>query len=306
MYRFIMILAGAAALAGTPAYAQAPVAVQGEAAAGETVELPFAPPLGRTLRYRLVRERSGARGPERHEVHFNIAFRRVGADYVMSSLPLLPAGVPRPPESSPFALVVNRPTEFRIGENGEIIELLDLERHWEAAEAGLAELDRANPNPRAREAAAAVLRRIRAMPPDAQIELFSRNIAPVIGAAGATFPIGRELRDERTAPSIGGSLQQSSTESVTHVDDFMVRLVWRASVPSAELEARARALYGPNAPPGQGPAAFRVISNDVVQTYEVSRATGLTERFRSETVVVGEEQGQLRRSVDILTLELLP
>lgn len=310
MYCKIMILTAAAAFFAAPAAGRQPAdaaaATAAEAPGEAFVEIPFAPPLGRTLRYRLVRERIGRTTPQRHDVNFDISFRRSGADYVMSVRLILPPNLPPPDAASAIARVFTRPTEYRVSAQGEMLELLDLEGHWRDGERALAELGPAlGMDPRAREAAEAMVRQIRAMPPEAQLELFARHIAPVIAAAGGAYPLEGALTAEESAQSLMGAIQQSASVHVTGVDERVVRLSQRSSVSSAELEAQMRSLIASVGPPQQDPSQFRIISNDLVETYEVSRRTGLTERFRAEKVVVSEVNGERSRGVETITLELV-
>lgn len=305
-----MILAATAAFFAAPAAGRQPVDAAGATAAEapdeEFVEIPFAPPLGRTLRYRLVRERTGESGPQRHDLNFDISFRRSGADYVMSVRLIVPPNLPAPDAASAIARVLTRPTEYRVSAQGEMLELIDLEGHWRDGERALAELGPAlGMDPRARDAATAMVRQIRALPPEAQLELFARHIAPVIAAAGGAFPLEEALTAEGPAQSLVGAIQQSSSVRVTGVDGRIVRLSQRSSVSSAELEAQMRSLIASVGPPGQDPSRFRIISNDLVETYEVSRATGLTERFRAEKMVVSEVNGERSRGGETITLELV-
>lgn len=302
----IIILAAAAHLIGVRLPAEAAATTTAlQVAATEMVEIPFAPPLGRTLRYRMLRERTGSGPPRRDEANFDVTFRRSNREYVMSVRLALPRGLPPPDRLSAIAQVFNAPAEFRLSESGEMLELLNLERHWATADRALREIERARPiDVRARAAAAAMVDRMRAMPAEAQLELYARYVAPIVAAAGGAYPVGEAISAQGPAQSLVGPLQQRSTARVTGLDRRLVRISQHSSVSNEQLEAQMRALFSEVGPPGQDLSRLRIISNDLVESYEVSRETGLTERFRSEKIVVTETNGERDRGGEVLTLQL--
>jgi hypothetical protein len=130
-------------------------------------------------------------------------------------------------------------------------------------------------------------------------------VAPIVAAAGGAFPIGEELAEERPAQSILGELRQTATIRVDAVERGIVRLSTRSNISNEELQARVRTMFGNLAPPGQDVGRMRILSNEVVETYEVSHSTGLTLRYRAEMIVVTEENGERLRAADVRTLEFV-
>ena len=299
-----MLLAAIAAAAATqPAFA-VPATAPATERAPQSVAIPFAPPLGQPLRYRLVRETTRGGRPQRTELMLAVTFRRSGSDYVMSVRFELPAGVPPPAASSAVSLIFSRPTEFRLTPSGEIVELLDMDGHWAAGERAVEEMTgQSAVDASARQAVAEMIARIRALPPEAQLELFARNVAPIVAAAGVELTVGEELRDSGMAHSLLGSLMQNATIRLDSADGRIARLSSRSSVSSEELEAATRELMARLAPSREGPLGFRVVSNELTEAYEVSLETGLTERYRTERTVVTEANGATSRAGEVQTLE---
>ncbi|HEX8366841.1 MAG TPA: hypothetical protein VF603_16295 [Allosphingosinicella sp.] len=302
-----MLLAAIAAAAATQPASAVPTTAPAAEQAPQLVAIPFAPPLGQPLRYRLVRETTRGGRPQRTEAMFLVSFRRSGGDYVMSVRLELPPGVPPPSASSAMSLIFSRPTEFRLTPAGEIVEMLDMEAHWAAGERAVAEMTGQRAiDPSARQAVAGMIARIRALPPEAQLELFARNVAPIVAAAGVELAVGEELRESGMAHSILGSLMQNATVRLDGVDGRVARLSGRSTVSSEELEAATRELMARLAPSRQDALGFRIVSNELTEAYEVSLETGLTERYRTEKIVVTEANGTTGRATEVQTLERVP
>lgn len=302
-----LIFAAFAFSSAAPALAETPAtpAQRSEANADTVVEIPFSPPLGRELRYRLSRDVTRNGRPVRTEVTMAVTFRRLGTDYLMSVRLELPAGIPAPDRSSAMARIFSLPTEFRLADDGTFLEIVDLERHWATAEGVLRELSRTEPlAAREQQAMDALVRDMRALPPEAQLELFARNVAPITAAAGTTFRVGEVLRDSGPAHTIAGTVNQSSTLQLDATDGTIARISSRSTVPVEELEARTRDFVSRLAP-GRSVGGFRIVSNESMETLEVSLLTGLAERYRAEKVVVLEENGLRSRAVETQTLELV-
>jgi hypothetical protein len=302
-----MILAAAAAFLAAPAAALTPAATTAvRPAQGEVVEIPFAPPIGRTLRYRLVREATRAGRPNRSEVVLAILFRQASPDYVMSVRIELPPGLPPPSGATGLGELFNQPMEFRLSADGEILELLNIEAMWTATERALREsVAGERPDERAREAMEQIMGQMRALSPEAQRDLFAQNVAPVVAAAATTFTVGEEMSDRGRAESVVGSLEQSSSVRLDGADSRIARLSMRSSVSNEELEAGMRSMIGGLAPAGRPMPAFRIVSNEAIETYHVSRETGLTESYRIEKRVVTAVGAVEERGVQVQSLELI-
>ena len=80
----------------------------------------------------------------------------------------------------------------------------------------------------------------------------------------------------------------------------------RSTVSNEDAEAGMRSLFAGVAPAGSLMPSLRILSNETVETYEVSRETGLTVRHRMERRVEVEVGGVREQGVQVQTLELLP
>jgi hypothetical protein len=304
-FKYIMFAAVAASIAAPTGAVQPAPAPHAAPSRDGVVEIPFAPPLGRVLRYRLTRDGVRAGRPFHSEATLAVTFTRPGAGYLLSVRLELPPGVPPPDRSSAMARIFSLPTEFRLADDGTFIEIVDLERHWATALAVLRDHSLAQPlDARGQRAMDAVLSQMRALPPEAQLELFARNVAPLTAVAGRTLRPGEEVSDTGRARSIAGTFTRNSTLRLEATNGTAARISTRSTVPAEELEARTRELVTRLAP-GRPLGAFRILSNETIETLEVSLLTGLAERYRVENIVVTEEDGQRRRAVELQTLELV-
>ena len=301
----IIVMAAAAAFLAAPG-AAAPAVPAAQPAQAQVVEIPFAPPVGRTLRYRLGREATRDGRPQRSEATFAIVFRRSGPDYVMSVRTEMPAGVPPPSGESAIGQLLRRPMEFRVTSDGEIAEMLDMDAIWEATQRVLEqEVGRGPLAPGGREGIERFIRQMRALPPEAQLELFSRNVAPIVAVAGGVFAVGEEMSGNIEAQSVVGSLDQQASLRLDGADALLARLSMRSSVSNEEAEAGMRSLFAGVAPAGGLMPSFRILSNETLETYEVSRETGLTVRHRVARTIVVEVGGVREQGVQVQTLELV-
>ena len=202
----------AAALAPIPSPADEPAPVPAPAAA--RIEIPFDPPLGEALRYRLSRIENRNGQPHAVSLDMWVTFARDGDAFVMTTRTEAPPGLPAIPSMAATMALLTRPYSLRVSAAGEIVGLVDEAGYWAALDRALAELGRAMPDPAGRRAAEAAIARIRALPRDELLALLSQNVSPILEFSATGMTPGETLRANDERQSVLGPISQETSATI--------------------------------------------------------------------------------------------
>ena len=298
--KIISKAAAAVALAICAAAALAPVAPAAAQEAGETVAIPFAPPVGQKLTYRLGRTISedGA-ATKRGETRLEVGFRRAGTGYVMDAT-ILPDNLPPEIAADPAFAALTLPMSFRVNADGEITGIDDEAQYWAAFE----QLVQKTEKPADAASRRAAVEALRKLPDENRLAMLSANVAPLLALSASEFPLGEALEGEQEGMTPVGPVPQQVRVTLERVASGRAHVTSVTTTSAAAFEAAMRAFIdrAKGAPLGAG----KFLSLELRDTYEVSMATGLVERQVSQTTAEMEVDGKRSRMVRTNTVERLP
>jgi len=266
--------------------------------ATDYVTIPFAPPIGVPLRYRLDRQSFGGRGGGSFAGEFTARFDRHPDGYLLTIQWTIPPGV-RP--TSPAERLLIQPMTFRLDEDSNIVGFKNETAFWDAAEAVLIEHFGGNrSDPAALERARAAYRSFREMSDDQRFSMLGQNILPIIAMSGTEHDPGEPITDKVPMETPFGPATFDIAVSLESVDRDTARISSVSTIPAAEYERiirSAAATFGAQTLP-----PFRSDGIRATESYEVSLATGLTHVYRSERTAEMEAEGERERVGLIQTL----
>lgn len=163
--------------------------------------MPFAPPLGRDLTYRIDQYRAMGGRDSRFSATRTLRFERSGDGYVLHSvLRLIESDAAADADAAYRAALTplrDVPMRFRLDAWGRITGLEDMDRVWTAVRDGLAAIDASGDGARARTVAS-----IRALfdglSPDGRLALLAGEYQPLFLFAGDAIEDGAQGRGVRT------------------------------------------------------------------------------------------------------------
>jgi hypothetical protein len=272
----IMLLAAALASQTAPA---APQPAPAPPTAARTVSIPFAPPLGRTLNYRLTSTETRGGQAQTMTLDMRVVFRRDGAGYVISATYNLPPGIPR---SHPMVAVLLRPLELRLDADGEIVGMVDEPAYWAAIDGITDDIIRSlGADPRGAEAVRNMFRAMRAMPDEERLALVARNVIPLFEYAGFEMEVGETRQGISDTESPFGPITQEFAVTLESAEGDTARMRSVVRLAPGQIERLMRAIqerFGASAVADAGAAAAQ-LPPERIETYEVSLRTGLTGRY---------------------------
>ena len=265
----------------------------------EAVRIPFAPPLGRTLVYRAGEyQKSGGQERQVSSAEIDIIFRRAGAQFAMDVAYRFP-GAPPELAADPAVALLSRPMTFQVNADGEIVGVEKEEAYWSAFEQVMAQQP-AGANPGGAEAARKGVEMIRDLPAEARLTMLSARVAPLLAWASANLPVGQTIEGEEEGETPFGPLPQHMRLTVEKIVDGRAHVVSTSATSPAQLEAAIRVFTARTG--GTVTGGGKVTRLEQQERYEVDTGTGLAERYRSTTVIEGEEAG--KRTLDERTQTL--
>lgn len=304
-----MIMAAAAAVLATPAAAQ-----QGQAATHQAatqarapdmeVTVAFAPPIGRSLRYRLVKTGQEGGRDRRTEIDFTVRFERIaGGGYSMTVDYIFPAPV-RGQAPDPATALLQRGMTVRLDARGDIVAIEREAEYWDGISAVMEALTTSDgaSQERGRELARQMFASFRALPDAERIAKLTENFAPVLTAS--TIELTAEpIRASTQVATIFGPMDADMSVTLERVTPDAAHIRSVTEFAPEALEAAVRSLIERMGE--AAPTRFRVIDVDFSEQIEVSRATGLTRRYRIARILDMEENGVRVRAGPTMTIELV-
>ncbi len=287
----LLSLAGAA-----PANQQAPAATS-----GETIAIPFDPPLERPLRYRRTKEVTKAGQTQstwtldeysfsRREDGFRLHVRPIdtgmdGGDTAMRDAYLR------------AARRFNRPYILLLDERGAIVGMEDEEAFWAEMLRATEQMVREAHNPTTPAERAAVDHMVglfRNPPPEARLATIAEAAAPIVEFGSVELTPGEALTNEVEGPGLFGVTVRHQLHILPErIQGGLLFIRLRSSVPREDLIRNVEALFARIPITGQGEnteagrarslAELRsvALTRETDAHYEVAIDTGLTRRHHS-------------------------
>jgi hypothetical protein len=279
--------------------------------------VPFDPPLGEPLHYRVeeVVDQGGDVTRSSSTYAFEFEERPGGFRLVVTPLAISSDPLDRDGEiGRQMTALTQRPFALAVNEQGEIVEMEDEEAYWDAimalVESGAMEV---SDTAARREMARRVVQTIGELPNETRLALLTQEIQPLLTFVSAEMVIG----ERRAAPIeipwlLGGTVTTQAYTTLERVEDGRAMVSSHVSVPREALEQVTRDLFERFRPQDGRNAAdeaarllsrFDRLSRETTENYVVSLTSGLTERYRStETVEVGSARTH-NRAVTVRTLQ---
>jgi hypothetical protein len=306
MFKFMIMAAAAVSLAtpeaGLAADAPAQVAAR---PADLAVTIDFAPPLGRPLRYRLVKTNRSAGQDRTIEVDFTVRFDRIEGGYTMIvSYDILPAARGQAPD--PAGALLSRPITVRLNEEGDIVAVERESEYWNGVSAAMETLVRTSGerDERAHAVARQLVANFRALPDAERIAMVTENFAPVLAAS--TVDLDSEpARATAQVSTVFGPMQAAIVVRLERVTPDAAHLRGVTEFAPDAFEGAIRAMSARLGEGASPPGRFRVVSVDFSEQMEVARATGLMRRYRIERMIEVEEDGVRQRAGPTMTVEMV-
>jgi hypothetical protein len=234
-----LLLAAALCLGGAPAWAQEAPPAPAEAATGEAITIPFAPPIGTPLAYRLRFERKRASGDSVFEVDQRLTFAKMEGGYALTLEQMaiyaqgqrLDLSDRRVLDAVPLALrIFLLPVVVELDATGEMVRMRD----WPAMKAalqGMPEAAAALSGEPVNEAALAAVRSVLDPILNGSAEdapaLMIRGWPAALGYGGGEFVAGELLEGdtEVVSPLAPTPIPAVSQGSVTRTPQGQIMLV---------------------------------------------------------------------------------
>ncbi len=188
---------------------------------------PFAPPIDRDLNYVTEQVQRDAKGTRTFRVHRTLRFGRdeagLHADLRLDRVDgdALEGGARF---EAGMAGLVGRIIRYRLGSDGSVVSIDDIDGHWTAFVDGLA-LNTQRANARGRRIGEQVLAPLKSAPPPQRHAMFASMIAPAIAAdiaADGARPLS--VASEAGRPPFGSDAMLSGTERIDDMGGGQLRL----------------------------------------------------------------------------------
>jgi hypothetical protein len=281
MFRLLSLFAAFGIIASAPATASVPRA--SPPPPSRAISIPFDPPLGETLVYRV--SRSDPRNPQRAPVavEMQLRFTRDVDGFILTMVTPLPAGAP----DDETTRLIARPFSVRLSPDGQLIGIVDDAGFW----AALDNLAARNPDSAERRATEAVYARMRTLPPADLLAIIGSRFAPVIAFAGTNVTQGEIAQPDSPTETVIGRLTMHSRVISETVDDETARITIIGGVPPEQLTGGMSNMLHDLGPSGAARIQVHFTSYEDRANYVVSRRTGLAENFTSTRTITAEQDG---------------
>lgn len=287
-------VAGAAAAVAQPAAALATSA----APSPDQVAIPFDPPLGQRLVYRMQRRSEpGDRGAPTQ--FFTLEFVRAPDGYLMTVTPADADGSPLVLRAMPAPLASQT---FRVAPDGRIVEMLGEEAYWRAVEDLIRTDARDHPEDADAEGSLWAVRQTRGLPNDARMRAIADNGWQILAYAGHTVEPGRVVQDTGSDVTVAGTIDRIERTIVEAVSDERISILFVSTAPIEQLSAAVGEVsqrFG-RTPQGLG---GRLVGSEARHSFVIDRRTGLAFAYRSVTTMTTEEGGQRRAMIFTVSIE---
>lgn len=230
-------------------------------AAAQSIAIPFAPPVGRTLVYQIDQHRPVAGTVRRFSATRDLRFERTSDGYsLLATLRAIDSDAP-PQGAEPYRAaltpLIGVDLRFTVDRRGRIVGLDDMDGVWRAVQAGIAEmLAQFAPDTPRHKATTKVQALLDSLSPEGRLALLAGEYQPLFlfagsqveGGAGrglrtvAGSPLGRPVPVEGTLRVTGQPDDALDLEENLTGEGVQVAITYRLSRSSGLVEAQTRNL----------------------------------------------------------------
>ena len=285
----------------------------------DVVAIPFAPPIGETLRFRWQKtlEKDGRSVMQWSLDDFR--FEKAGEGFRLTVTPVESGSGSEEPMvkaiEQKLADLMRRPIVLTVSADAVITDFENADAYWatvfEAADAVIAEIGKPEAlPPEMRAALAGFLKTLREMPDDARLAMLTENVQPLVTFAATEWSSRTPVISDLESPSPFGPLKQEVRIALEAVADDSATLSLHSSIPADELERIARTALAPfieaagkEGKPGNGTKDFGSFSHETRARTTVSLDDGLVVRHRSTETIEGGEGSGLKRRVTTVSFD---
>lgn len=309
-----------ALLAAVLLVAEAPASVTPQTQiSGETVFIPFDPPLDTSLRYRWEKTEDEDGKLEMSWSVDDYRFEETKDGYRLTVAPVSFGSNEADPVKREFMKKLEElsklPFVFRLNENAEIVELERGDEYWSkiirALREGLAKLEPKRPGHD--KMVEAVVGMFANMSTETRLAKLTEPVQPLVEFAVTETTIGKPILMGIETTSPLGPVKQEVAITLTRVSDGIAHLTIRSSIPTAELKKLTAAMFdrlnnGALKPEEVAKAkaelaAAKDFNSETVADYKVWVEDGILESFHSTQTVTVNEGGKLERSIKTLSVK---
>ena len=279
---------------------------------GETIVIPFDPPLDQPLRYRSQKsdERDGKTTLSWSVSDFT--FQDHGEGFRLSVETVSSGSNDTDPKRAAFMKkleeLIDVPYSVLVSDSAEVIEVEHGDdvwnKIWSALDGAVAEKTYTAEE---REAVQAMLSMFRNLPAETRLTHLAEPVLPLLEFGRTEYTIGDPISFEVENESpFGGTITRDVVVSLTKVEKGLAHFTIRSSIPGTELEKLARGMIDKTglkidekdrASAEDSLAGLAGVKNETVADYRVSLEDGMLESFQSTETTSFVENGKTSRRV---------
>lgn len=287
---------------------------------GETISIPFDPPLGESLSYRWEQIVQSAGATSVSAWVGTYRFEEDDKGHRLFIKPISYDSNEKDPKKLELAKKIEgltkQPFVLRLNEDAQIVEMEHGEKYWtkiikalrEVLSARDAKLDAAQ-----EKAVEAVVGMFEKMPVGARLAKLTESAQPLVEFAYAQASVRQPIKAALDTPSpFGGTIKQDVVVSLTKVHDGFAHLTVRSTVPRAELEKMAASMLDKLGNGGlrandlakarSALAGMKDFKSDTVADYKISLESGMLEAFSATQTIVTAAGDKVDKRVKTISL----
>lgn len=287
---------------------------------GETIVIPFEPPLDQSVRYRSeTSEQKDGRTKMSWSVE-SYRFEETKGGYRLSVEPVSSGSNEHDPVKLEFMKrleeLTKQPFVLRLNEDADIVELERGDEYWSKIIRALREaFSEMKPRrPEQEKLVEALVGLYENMPPETRLAKLTESIQPLVDFAWTETSIGKPIVTAVETASPLGPVKQEVAITLTKVSDGFAYLTIRSGIPSAELKKLTAAMFdklnnGALKPEDVAKAkahlnAAKDFNAETVADYKISTDDGMLESFYSTRAVTARTEGdRLERKTKTLSIK---
>lgn len=281
--------------------------------AGETILIPFDPPIGQDLSYRWEKsdQKDGVTTISWSVDRYR--FEESKGGYRLFVEPVSSGSNEKDPKKIELMKKLEELTKqqfvLRLNDEARIAELENADEYWRKITQALREvLSAGKVDATGAKVIESVVRLFENMPAEVRLAQLTESVQPLVEFAYTETTLGKPIKASLDTQSpFGGTIKQDVVVSLTKVADGTAHLTIRSNVPRSELEKLSQAFIarlgsgiikeGDAAKAKAAIAAMKDFKSETVADYKISIADGMLETFKSTqtTTFSGEGKGTTTR-----------
>lgn len=293
---FMKLCIAAAIVAGSSGPVLAQPAAEGTTAEQAKIVIPFSPPLGQEIGFRMSKSQPRDGKPREISMDLFVSFDRKSNGFEMRTRLAQTGNL----TGSPVDKLLSRPIVFRLSLDGTITGVVDEEAYWKLMDEAI---DRFMPadmkkDPQGRALFRRLILDMRNLPDDQRLALLSKNYQPLLEMTGAELAVGEmvEGADETSLPfpSLGNvPLQRQIRLTLESADQDTATFKYVTAIDPEDMKAAIEKLMHLAPPEKREPVPPMKFRQEAV--YVVSVKTGLTQSY--EEVIEADGEGDTGKRV---------